>query len=68
MADSRTPALHPVPAPVVREPGLAHVVTLQRRRQAEAHLEDEEGFFLDTLAEYGWARDAGGLAPRPATS
>ncbi len=62
-ADSRTPTLHPVPAPAAREPGLADVVTLQRRRQAEAHLEDEEGFFLDTLAEYRWARDAAGLAP-----
>lgn len=63
MPDSRTPTLQSIRAPAVREPALADVVTLQRRRQAEAHLEDEEGFFLDTLAEYRWARDAAGLAP-----
>jgi integrase/recombinase XerC len=40
----------PVVEPV--EPGLADVVTLQRRRAAEAHAEDEEGLFADTLAEY----------------
>jgi integrase/recombinase XerC len=43
--------------------GLADVVTLQRRRAAAEHAEDEEGFFADTLAEYRWARDAAGLAP-----
>ena len=44
------------------EPGLADVVTLQRRKAAETDGGGEEGFFLDTLAEYQWARDAAGLA------
>jgi hypothetical protein len=44
------------------EPGLADVVTLQRCRAAEASDGDEESFFVDTLAEYQWARDAAGLA------
>ena len=44
------------------EPGLADVVTLQRRRAAEIDGGGEESFFLDTLAEYQWARDAAGLA------
>jgi integrase/recombinase XerC len=44
------------------EPGLADVVTLQRRKAAEVSDGDEESFFLDTLAEYQWARDAAGLA------
>ncbi|MEU9945008.1 site-specific integrase [Streptomyces lavendulae] len=45
------------------ETGLADVVTLQRRRQARISVHDEESFFLDTLSEYQWARDAAGLAP-----
>ena len=44
------------------EPGLADVVTLQRRRAAEVSDGDERSFFVDTLAEYQWARDAAGLA------
>ena len=44
------------------EPGLANVVTLQRRRVAEVSDGDERSFFVDTLAEYQWARDAAGLA------
>ena len=44
------------------EPGLADVATLQRRKAAEVSDGDEESFFLDTLAEYQWARDAAGLA------
>jgi hypothetical protein len=44
------------------EPGLADVATLQRRKAAEISDGDEESFFLDTLAEYQWARDAAGLA------
>jgi integrase/recombinase XerC len=43
--------------------GLADVVTLQRRRAAEVSEGDEQRFFLDTIAEYQWARDAAGLAP-----
>ncbi|GAB3329119.1 site-specific integrase [Micromonospora halotolerans] len=41
---------------------LAEVVTLQRRRKTKAQGDDEEGFFLDTIAEYQWARDVAGLA------
>lgn len=44
------------------EPGLADVVTLQRRQSAALTDGDEESFFLDTVAEYQWARDAAGLA------
>jgi integrase len=49
-------------ASVSVEAGLADVVTLQRRRQARISAHDEESFFLDTLSEYQWARDAAGLA------
>ena len=42
------------------EPGLANVVTLQRRKAAAVSDGDEESFFLDTIAEYQWARDAAG--------
>ena len=42
---------------------MADVVTLQRRKAAEISDGDEESFFLDTVAEYQWARDAAGLAP-----
>ena len=51
----------PVGGPLL-EPGLANAVTLQRRKAAEVSEGDEESFFLDTLAEYQWARDAAGLA------
>jgi len=44
------------------EPGLADVVTLGRCQAAEISDGGEECFFLDTLAEYQWARDAAGLA------
>lgn len=50
------------PASVSVEAGLADVVMLQRRRQARISAFDEESFFLDTLSEYQWARDAAGLA------
>ena len=53
----------PGPQPLPGEPGLADVVTLQRRKAAEISDGDEESFFLDTVAEYQWARDAAGLAP-----
>jgi integrase/recombinase XerC len=36
----------------VLEPGLADVVTLQRRKDAAVSDGDEESFFLDTIAEY----------------
>nr|WP_093802084.1 site-specific integrase [Streptomyces sp. Wb2n-11] len=43
-------------------PGLADVVLLQRRADAQVSTEDEERFFIDTLAEYQWSRDVAGLA------
>ncbi len=43
--------------------GLADVFTLQRRQSAAIAPEDERSFYLDTLAEYQWARDAAGLMP-----
>jgi integrase/recombinase XerC len=72
MAESRTRVLSlvatvpaadagPVVAPML-EPGLADVISLQRRRAASIQDGDEESFFLDTLAEYQWARDVAGLA------
>ena len=51
----------PAEEPVL-EPGLADVITLQRRKSAALSDGDEESFFLDTVAEYQWARDAAGLA------
>ena len=44
------------------EPGLADVVTMQRRAAAGMSTTDERSFFLDTLVEYEWARDVAGLA------
>lgn len=44
------------------EPGLADVVALQRRTALAAGDGDEEALFLDTIAEYQWARDVAGLA------
>jgi integrase/recombinase XerC len=44
------------------EPGLADVVSLGRRRAAEIAGGEEERFFIDTVAEYQWARDVAGLA------
>ncbi|MFE1781364.1 tyrosine-type recombinase/integrase [Streptomyces sp. NPDC059506] len=71
MSDSETRILTLVPReevpggprPALIETGLANVVTLQRRREARLSAEDEEGFFVETLSEYQWARDAAGLAP-----
>lgn len=69
MADSESRTLSVVPStesgdggPV--ENGLVDVVTLQRRRAARVSDEGEESFFVDTLSEYQWAREASGLAPR----
>lgn len=42
--------------------GLADVVTLQRRAAATASDGDEQAVFLDSVAEYLWARDVAGLA------
>jgi integrase len=56
------PARDAEPSAYPAEPGLADVVTLQRRRAAGTSTGDEQGFFLDTLAEYEWARDVAGLA------
>jgi integrase/recombinase XerC len=73
--DSRSRALSLVPAEtglrdqadprggsILLEPGLADVVTLERRRAAAISDGDEQAFFLDTIAEYQWARDIAGLA------
>ena len=60
-ATSLDPAEAAADGPLL-EPGLANVVTLQRRKAAEIDDGDEQSFFLDTLAEYQWARDAAGLA------
>jgi integrase len=49
-------------SPAAVEPGLADVVTLQRKRAATTVDGEEESFFADTIAEYQWARDAAGLA------
>jgi integrase/recombinase XerC len=58
--------------PAVREPdaedaelaggGLADVLTFERRHAAQVSQGDERSFFLDTLAEYTWARDVAGFA------
>ena len=73
MADSRTGVLSLVasaaareaesPAEPALEPGLADVITLQRRKAAALSGGDEQSLFLDTVAEYQWARDTAGLAP-----
>lgn len=73
MADSRTRTLSLVSSEPARrddpcgepmlEPGLADVVTLERRKAAGLSAGDEDGRFLDTIAEYQWARDTAGLAP-----
>jgi integrase/recombinase XerC len=52
-----------LPAEPVLEPGLADVITLQRRKAAALSRGDEQSLFLDTVAEYQWARDTAGLAP-----
>jgi integrase/recombinase XerC len=71
MVDSRTRLLSVVrpsaggdssAAEPVFESGLADIITLQRRQAAALSDGDEESFFLDTVAEYQWARDAAGLA------
>jgi len=73
MAELSTRLLSLVPPPlessshsagaIPADAGLADVVTLQRRREAEIRDGDEDGFFADTLLEYQWARDVAGLAP-----
>jgi len=73
MADSRTRLLSLTSVPVAPdgelasagagvEPGLADVLTLQRRSAVAVSDGDEEAVFLDTVAEYQWARDVAGLA------
>ncbi len=49
------------PEPLI-EPALADVLTLQRRQASALSADDERTFFLDTVAEYQWARDVAGLA------
>ncbi|MET7760585.1 hypothetical protein ABZS71_00575 [Streptomyces sp. NPDC005393] len=43
--------------------GLADVQVLQRRAAAQTHAVDEQGFYLETVSEYLWARDVAGFAP-----
>ncbi|MDQ0941801.1 site-specific integrase [Streptomyces sp. V1I1] len=43
--------------------GLADVEILQRRAAAQSDAVDEQGFYLETVSEYLWARDVAGLAP-----
>ncbi|GAA0513845.1 MULTISPECIES: hypothetical protein [Streptomyces] len=43
--------------------GLADVQILQRRAAAQSDAIDEQGFYLETVSEYLWARDVAGLAP-----
>jgi hypothetical protein len=38
------------------------VVTFGPRRDSRVAVEDERSLFLDTLAEYVWARDVAGLS------
>lgn len=47
----------------LRDSGLADVQVLQRRAAAQTDAVDEQGFYLDTVSEYLWARDVAGLAP-----
>jgi integrase len=43
--------------------GLADVFSLHRHRSVLSAPEEERAFYLDTLAEFQWARDAAGLMP-----
>ncbi|MFB9573796.1 hypothetical protein [Streptomyces yanii] len=64
MKDSETRVLTPVPPSAAEtvparqpvETGLAGVVTLQQQREAQPSAQDEEGFFVDAISEYQWAR------------
>ncbi|MGW3983594.1 tyrosine-type recombinase/integrase [Streptomyces mirabilis] len=47
----------------VEDQGLADVQILQRRAAAQSDAVDEQGFYLETVSEYLWARDVAGLAP-----
>jgi hypothetical protein len=69
MADSGSRRLSlittPAPAANAAEPAeesLTDVLTLQRQTAAFSDSGDEVAFFLDTVAEYTWARDVAGLA------
>ncbi|MFE5517720.1 tyrosine-type recombinase/integrase [Streptomyces virginiae] len=46
------------------EPGLADVLTLQRRAFESSTEADERALYQDTLAEYCWARDVAGLSAK----
>ncbi|KUN49319.1 hypothetical protein AQJ27_02025 [Streptomyces olivochromogenes] len=46
-----------------QDSGLADVQVLQRRAVAQTHAVDEQGFYLETVSEYLWARDVAGPAP-----
>ena len=55
----RSTAAEPDP---VAEPGLDGAVTFGTRRGGRVAVDDERSLFLDTLAEYVWARDVAGLS------
>ncbi|MFC8247358.1 tyrosine-type recombinase/integrase [Streptomyces chartreusis] len=59
-----TPDTEALPEEAHPDPGLADVLTLQRRAAASASVESERALYQDTLAEYLWARDVAGLSPR----
>lgn len=66
MADFRTRRAAAVAAEApgsVAPSGLADVEVIQAARSGAADLADESKFFVETIAEYGWARDVSGLAP-----
>ncbi|WP_207843920.1 tyrosine-type recombinase/integrase [Williamsia soli] len=66
MADFRTRRAAAVAAEsggTAADTGLADVETLQSRAVRTTNPEDEATFYLETLAEYSWARDVAGLAP-----
>ncbi|MFD3875427.1 hypothetical protein [Streptomyces sp. NPDC058623] len=46
------------------EPGLADVLTLQRRAFESSTEADERALYQDTLAEYCWARVVAGLSAK----
>ncbi|HBF85906.1 MAG TPA: integrase, partial [Streptomyces sp.] len=52
-----------LPSAEAEDRGLADVQILQRRAAAQSDAVDEQGFYLETVSEYLWARDVAGLAP-----
>ncbi|MCP3013005.1 site-specific integrase [Nocardiopsis dassonvillei] len=63
----RFPATQSTPDNGAGDEDVADVVALQRKRAATASAEEEQQFFLDTMAEYQWARDVAGLTAKSLT-